>query len=64
MSCRLVTGWGGLGVFFSAAGGLVNWSGGVRLYREREMVSGRFERQGRVCGEDEDVPRMAWGPLA
>lgn len=31
---------------------------------EREMVSGRFERQGRVCGEDEDVPRMAWGPLA
>lgn len=32
--------------------------------REREMVSGRFERQGRGCGEDEDVPRMAWGPLA
>lgn len=58
MSC-LVTCWGGLGVLLRAAGGLVNWGGGVRLYREREMVSGRFERQGRVCGEDEDVPRMA-----
>lgn len=33
---RLVTGWGGLGVLLRAAGGLVDWSGGVRLYREKE----------------------------
>jgi len=31
MSCRLVTSWGGLGVLLRAAGGLVNWGGGVRL---------------------------------
>lgn len=36
MSCRLVTHWGGLGVLLSAAGGLVDWGGGVRLYRERQ----------------------------